>query len=252
MKVYDVLTESEQKTDEGPVRFLKRTLGKNTKFGKAAQVDFEIDKEVKSMMKDYYALVKNSPDAKKGYTIGSLAKFLKQKGFVADPKSVLKYYQDNPSLGKKLAKAGAAGAAAAAAGGKKVAGAAKKGAAAVGKAASNLKKKVSPSKSPLTPEPAQGELDLKNSIYGEALEAYALAMEAGRVDPNTPLETGEVKIVMKKFVQQGFSSQVGKRLGKSDFGDAPDAQDGAQAPAKPDLKKVKADADALGYTLAKK
>ena len=241
MKVYDVLTESEQKTDEGPVRFLKRTLGKNTKFGKAAQVDVEIDKEVKSMMKDYYALVKNSPDGKKGYTIGSLAKFLKQKGFVADPKSVLKYYQDNPSLGKKLGKAAG-----------DAADAAKSGAAAVGKAASNLKKKVSPSKSPLTPEPAQGELDLTNSIYGEALEAYALAMEAGKVDPNTPLETGEVKIVMKKFVQQGFSSQVGKRLGKSDFGDAPDAQDGAQAPAKPDLKKVKADADALGYTLAKK
>ena len=45
MKVYDVLTESKQ-VDEGPIRFLKRTLGKNTAMGKAAQLDVELDKEV--------------------------------------------------------------------------------------------------------------------------------------------------------------------------------------------------------------
>ena len=51
MKVYDVLTESKQ-VDEGPIRFLKRTLGKNTAMGKAAQLDVELDKEVSSIYKD--------------------------------------------------------------------------------------------------------------------------------------------------------------------------------------------------------
>jgi len=47
MKVYDILVESKKtnKVDEGPLRFLKRTLGKNTGMGKAAQLDVEIDKK---------------------------------------------------------------------------------------------------------------------------------------------------------------------------------------------------------------
>ena len=66
MKVYDILVESKKtnKVDEGPIRFLKRTLGKNTGMGKAAQLDVEIDKEVKNVFKDYYAVSKQDPKQK--------------------------------------------------------------------------------------------------------------------------------------------------------------------------------------------
>ena len=60
MKVLDVLTES-KKVNEGPLRFLKRTLGKNTAMGKSAQLDVEIDKEVKNIYKDYVAVSKQDP-----------------------------------------------------------------------------------------------------------------------------------------------------------------------------------------------
>mgnify|MGYP001177437668 CR=1 FL=1 len=79
MKVYDVLTESKQ-VDEGPVRFLKRTLGKNTAMGKAAQLDVELDKEVSSIYKDFVAVSKQDPKMG-GMTAKGLANFLKAKGF---------------------------------------------------------------------------------------------------------------------------------------------------------------------------
>ena len=66
MKVYDILVESKKadQVDEGPVRFLKRTLGKNTGMGKAAQLDVELDKEVKSVFQDYFAVSKQDPKQK--------------------------------------------------------------------------------------------------------------------------------------------------------------------------------------------
>ena len=61
MKVIDVLTES-KKTNEGPIRFLKRTLGKDSAMGKDAQLDVELDKEVDNLYKDFYAcLLYTSP-----------------------------------------------------------------------------------------------------------------------------------------------------------------------------------------------
>ncbi len=233
MKVYDILVESDKKVDEGPIRFLKRTLGKNTAMGKAAQLDVEIDREVKSLFKDFFAVSKQDPQ-KKGMTIGNLANFLKAKGFVSDANSVMKYFNDNPTLSKRVSKA--AGAAVDA-----TTGAAKKGAAAVSKAASAIKNKVKPEPSGMTPDPRQGELDLKQSIYGEALEAYQLALEAEKVDANTPLDKKEVMIVMKKFVQQGFQKQLGGRIGKSAYGDAGKGGGGA-AKAQPAMDKTTADA----------
>ena len=259
MKVYDVLVESEKKVDEGPIRFLKRTLGKNTAMGKAAQLDVELDKEVDSLFKDYYAVSKQDPN-NKGMNIKSLANFLAGKGFAANAGQVISYYDKNPTFSKKAAKAGAAGAAAAAAGGKKVAGAAKKGAAAVTKAAKAVKNKVKPEPTGMTPDPRQGELDLRNSIYGEAFEAYNAVMELKKTGVTQPLDKKEVKIIIKKFVQQGFAKQLDKRVGKSAYGDAEpraDAKAGAKPAAKaqaknlPDLKKVRADANALGYELTK-
>ena len=106
MKVYDVLTESKQ-VDEGPIRFLKRTLGKNTAMGKAAQLDVEIDKEVKDIYKDYYAVTKSDPNMK-GMTAKSLAQFLVAKGFASKPSAVMAYINQEPGMmrsAKKGAKA---------------------------------------------------------------------------------------------------------------------------------------------------
>ena len=61
MKVYDILVEN-QKTDEGPVRFLKRTLGKNTAMGKKAQVSAEIDGEVNKLYKSFMGDLSNFND----------------------------------------------------------------------------------------------------------------------------------------------------------------------------------------------
>ena len=109
MKVYDILVESNKtnKVDEGPVRFLKRTLGKNTGMGKAAQLDVEIDKEVKNVFTDYYAVSKQDPK-QAGMTAQGLAKFIAAKGFVSSPKAVMQYINQDPSLGRQLAKGGKA------------------------------------------------------------------------------------------------------------------------------------------------
>lgn len=209
MKVYDVLIESEKTVDEGPVRFLKRTLGKNTAMGKAAQLDVEIDKEVKSIFKDYYAVTKQDPK-KAGMTASNLSNFLVAKGFAGDVDSVMSYIQQDLGLGTKIAKAAVKG-------GKAVGKGAKKGAAAVTKAAKKVKDKLKPEPTDLTPEPKQGELDLKNSIYAEALQAYMEASDPIELDSKT------VKKVIKRFVQQGFQKQLGKRIGKSSYGDADDS-----------------------------
>ena len=74
MQVIDILTETKKnKVDEGPIRLLKRTLGKNTAMGKAAQLDVELDKEVKNIYKDYYAVTKQDPK-KQGEIAASIEK----------------------------------------------------------------------------------------------------------------------------------------------------------------------------------
>lgn len=104
MRVYDILTESKNRTDEGPLRYLKRTLGKNTAMGKRAQLDVELEKEAKSLLGDFYAIAGNSPSGK--MTIKGLADFLTAKGFVNNPKQVVKYLQQDPTLGMKMKSAG--------------------------------------------------------------------------------------------------------------------------------------------------
>ncbi len=214
MKVYDILTESKQ-VDEGPVRFLKRTLGKNTAMGKAAQLDVEIDQEVKSLFKDFYAVAKQDPK-NQGMTAKGLANFLAGKGFVSSPKAVLSYINQDPSMGRQIAK-----------GAKKVAGAAKKagdaaktGAKKVASAAKTVKDKLKPEPTKLTPKSGQGELDLQ-SMYNEAM--------INEVD--LKLDNDQVKKVIKRFVQQGFQKQLGSRIGKSSYGDAPTSDKDAATPA---------------------
>ena len=104
MKIYDILKESNDRTDEGPVRYLKRTLAKNTGMGKAAQLDVEIEKEAKKIFADFYAVAKNSPSGK--MTVKGLADVLTAKGFVNKPSQVIAYLQQDPTLGMKLKSAG--------------------------------------------------------------------------------------------------------------------------------------------------
>ena len=197
MKVLDVLTESE-KVNEGPLRFLKRTLGKNTAMGKSAQLDVEIDKEVKNIYKDYVAVSKQDPK-KQGMNVDSLSRFLAAKGFANSPQEVINYIKQDTSLMKKLGKAAVAGT-------KATVGAGLKGASAVIDAGKKIKKAVS-KPSGLTPDPRQGELDLKNSMFSESVLL------------EQPMSGSEVKKVIKRFVQQGFQKQLGSRVGKSAYGD---------------------------------
>ena len=87
MKVYDILVEN-QKTDEGPVRFLKRTLGKNTAMGKKAQVSAEIDGEVNKLYKSFMGDLSNFNDPNP--TPKNLGQWMSGKGLIANPKEVIK------------------------------------------------------------------------------------------------------------------------------------------------------------------
>lgn len=253
MKVYDILVESKQ-VDEGPVRFLKRTLGKNTAMGKAAQLDVEIDKEVNSLFKDFYAVSKQDPK-NKGMTAKGLANFLVGKGFVSSPKAVMAYINQDPGFARTAAKAMKKGKKAAGDAVDKVSSATKKGAAAVTKAAKSVKKKLSPEPSGMTPDPRQGELDLKASIYAEALEAYN---EAKLLEVDLQLDKGQVKRVIKRFVQQGFQKQLGSRIGKSSYGDAPKAGTASKAkaseklPTSKELSAARSMLQKAGYEVTRK
>lgn len=231
MKVYDVLTESKQ-VDEGPIRFLKRTLGKNTASGKAAQLDVELDKEVSNIYKDFVAVSKQDPKMG-GMTAKGLANFLKAKGFVSKPSAVMGYINQEPSLGRKAAKAGKK----VAKGAKAAAGAAKSGASKVGQAASKLKQKLTPEPTGLTPGQADLPLQggkMNSSIYSEAVLA----------EVDMKLSSGQAKKIIKRFVQQGFQKQMGSRVSKSSYGDA---DKGSDAQAKPTAKpKGDAGADDAG------
>ena len=207
MKVYDILTESKQ-VDEGPLRFLKRTLGKNTAAGKAAQLDVELDKEVSNIYKDFYAVSKQDPNMK-GMTAKGLAKFLAAKGFVSKPSAVMSYINAEPGMMRTLKKSASknykAGKDAAKSAGAKVTG-----------AASKLKAKLSPQASGLTGADAQGNLDLSGGKMNSSMYSEAQIMEA-----DVELSKGQVQKVIKRFVQQGFQKQMGSRVSKSSYGDAP-------------------------------
>ena len=214
MKVIDVLTES-KKTNEGPIRFLKRTLGKNTAMGKAAQVDVELDKEVNNLYKDFYAVAKQRPDLG-GMTAKGLGQFMVAKGFANKPSEVMRFINQDPSMSRILAKGAkkvAKGAKTAAGAGVKAAKAVTKG---VGKVAGAAKKALTPKKSDLTPD-GQMELPLSNSIYSEAI------LESILNEVDIPLTKAQVKQVMKGFVRKGFQSQLGSRTQKSAY--ATDAGD---------------------------
>ena len=261
MKVYDILTESKQ-VDEGPLRFLKRTLGKNTAAGKAAQLDVELDKEVSNIYKDFYAVSKQDPNMK-GMTAKGLAKFLAAKGFVSKPSAVMSYINAEPGMMRTLKKSASknykAGKDAAKSAGAKVTG-----------AASKLKAKLSPQASGLTGADAQGNLDLSGGKMNSSMYSEAQIMEA-----DVELSKGQVQKVIKRFVQQGFQKQMGSRVSKSSYGDAPadtkdatkktstakkttKAKDTSKADAKDmatptmDIESAKKFLQANGYTVTKK
>ena len=220
MKVYDILTESkkEEQIDElSPVRWAKAKMG-----NKSAQLDIEIDKEVKDIYKDFVAVVKQDPK-KSGMTVDSISNFLAAKGFANSPKEVKAYIKQDMSLMKKLGKGIVKGTKATIDTAKDVAGAAKSGASAVVGAAKKLAR--APAKSGLAPDPRQGELDL-NSMYNESL-----LLEA-------ELSGSEVKKVIKRFVQQGFQKQLGGRLKKSSYGDQGSSTAPAQSNTKADAKTM--------------
>ena len=203
MRVFDVLTESKKidsKVDEGPLRFAKRTLGKNTASGKSAQLDVEIEQEAKNIFKDFYAISKNSPNGE--MTAQALSKFLVNKGFVSSPKAVMAYINADPGFsrtaakaGKKIAKVGAVATGAVKSGASKVVGAAKA-----------LKKRVTPQDTGIG---KTGNTKLAASMYSEAS-----IMEADAV-----LSKGLAMKAIKKFVQQGMAANAGKGSTKSAYAD---------------------------------
>ena len=97
-------------------------------------------------------------------------------------------------------------------------------------AASKLKKAVQPKGSGLTPD---------QSIPGiEGMYSEAKLMEV-----DVELSGGQVKKVIKRFVQQGFQKQMPDRLKKSAYGDAPAGGASAKtakapASASPDAKAM--------------
>jgi hypothetical protein len=204
MKVYDILTESQktkQKVDEfNPVTSTMAAFG-----NKAAKVELEINKEVKSIYKDYVAVSKQDPK-KQGMNVDSLSRFLAAKGFANSPQEVINYIKQDTSLMKKLGKAAVSGAKSAVAGTKSAVKGAKTGAGAVIDAGKKIKKAMS-KPSGLTPDPRQGELDLKNSMFSESVLL------------EQQMSGSEVQKVIKRFVQQGFQKQLGSRVGKSAYGD---------------------------------
>lgn len=234
MKVFDILTESKQ-VDEGPIRFLKRTLGKNTAMGKAAQLDVEIEQEAKNIFKDFYAVAKNSPNGT--MTAKGLADYLVAKGFVSKPSAVMSYINADPSMGRKVAK----GAKVVGKGAKKV-GTAVGGA--VSKAGAKVKQAMTPKSSGLTPDARQGELDLQ-SMYNKMSESQLMEVDA-QIDKATAMKA------IKKFVQQGMSAGIksGRTpTQKSRFGDAPDDAPKAKATANAPKSKGSEKLAGMGVTV---
>ncbi len=215
MKVYDILVESkkEEQIDElSPVRWAKAKMG-----NKSAQLDIEIDKEVKDIYKDFVAVVKQDPK-QKGMTVDSISNFLAAKGFANSPKEVKAYIKQDMSLMKKIGKAISSGTKKTIAATGAGLSAAKTGAGKVIDAGKKLAQ--APNKSGLAPDPNQGEL-FKESLLLEA-----------------ELSGSEIKKVIKRFVQQGFQKQLGGRVKKSSYGDQGSGTAPAQSNTKADAKNM--------------
>lgn len=217
MKVYDILVESkkEEQIDElSPVRWAKAKMG-----NKSAQLDIEIDKEVKGIYKDFVAVVKQDPK-QKGMTVDSISNFLAAKGFANSPKEVKAYIKQDMSLMKKIGKAISSGTKKTIAATGAGLSAAKTGAGKVIDAGKKLAQ--APNKSGLAPDsdPRQGEL-FKESLLLEA-----------------ELSGSEIQKVIKRFVQQGFQKQLGGRVKKSSYGDQGSGTAPAQSNTKADAKDM--------------
>jgi len=225
-RLEDRMADISTDLDEGPLRYIKRTLGKNTAGGKAAQLDVEIDKEVSDIYKDFYAVSKQDPKMK-GMTAKGLAKFLVAKGFASKPSAVMSYINAEPGIMRSLKKSYKSGK-----------DAAKSGAAAVTGAASKLKAKLSPQASGLTGADAQGNLDLTGGKMNSSMYSEAQIMEA-----DVELSKGQVQKVIKRFVQQGFQANLGKSgaITKSAYGDAPADTDTKKTSKAKDADKQDAD-----------
>ena len=227
MRVFDVLTESKKidsKVDEGPLRYLKRSLGKNTASGKSAQLDVEIEQEAKNIFKDFYAISKNSPNGE--MTAQALSKFLVNKGFVSSPKAVMAYINADPGFsrtaakaGKKIAKVGAVATGA-------VTGTVKSGASKVVGAAKALKKRVTPQDTGIgktgTGEPIvdPSKVTVGRSKAGKFTKlAASMYSEASIMEADAVLSKGLAMKAIKKFVQQGMAANAGKGSTKSAYAD---------------------------------
>lgn len=213
MKVFDIVNESENEIEEGPLRFVKRKLG-----NQKAQLDYEIDQKVNQLYKQFDAVAAQDPK-KRGMTAKSLSNYLTQKGFAAKPSVVMNWINSEPSLARTLKKA-------------------------AGKMGKQLGKMGGPSG--LTPDkkapqkdPRQGELDLQ-SMYAEAILS----------EVDAELSGGQVKQVIKKFVQTQFQKQIGGRLGRDEYADDP--QNIQQDPKKQQMvQQAIKDLEAMGYTITK-
>lgn len=236
MKVRDILTESEQ-TNEGPLRYLKRTLGKNTAMGKRAQLDVELEKEAKSLLGDFYAVAGNSPSGK--MTVQGLADFLTAKGFANNPKQVVRYLQQDPTMGMQMKKAGRS----IKKGFDKVKTAMKGKDTGIGKNPDSEKPQVTDKIKVPAKKNSDGKLPTSrevdntaqfNSIQREYNEAMILE---GLYD--VELNKKQAFNAIKKFVQQGMTANVAAGKGgvkKSSYADA-DLQNKEKPTAKPEAPK---------------
>lgn len=203
MKVFDVLTESKQKqVDEGPLRFAKRTLFKNTTMGKKAQISSEIDDEATKIYKDLVAAIQNQNDPR--LTVGSVSNYLKGAGFISGTAEVKKALLANPTFMSRLKsmkdKAG-----------EKLQGAKEK----VKGAYDTVKKKV-------TPEPSNVQKNV--SANAESIEnLYYEAQLLNEMTADMELSKKEVYNIIKGFVKRGREAKVatGDYTNKSGYGDAP-------------------------------
>lgn len=217
MKVFDVLTESEQNVDEGPLRFAKRTLFKNTTMGKKAQISAEIDAEAKKVYKDLVAAIQNQNDPR--LTVGSVADYLQGAGFISGKAEVKKALAANPTFMMRFTKAKDA-----------VADKARSAKDSVANAYGSVKKAVTPDQSTVdkkvNPKPQESLEDLYNSAMLE------VSLEKGFGD-NTELSNKEVYNVIKGFVKRGRQAKVatGDYTPKSGYGDA--SKDGNKKVAEP-------------------
>lgn len=261
MKVFDILTESQDTSvQEGPLRYAKRTLFKNTQMGKTAQVSAEIDSEAKKFYKEFMSDVRNFNDPRP--TAQNLGKWMTGKKFISSPSQVIKLLRKNPTFMNKVDAVGKGISKGAKAGAKAVSGAAKKSADLAVGAAKKVKAKLSPEPSKI--DPRQGELDLQ-SMYNESVLIRELETKGMSIE----LSKDEVMNVMRGFMKQGREKMVSKGAGgvQSAYADADDdnnssSKDDSKSSSKSDDNTSKSDnkqiASAIsllknaGYTVSKK